>query len=108
MFPTLAQRLSSLKNYAPELDMVFATLFAGGAILGCRLMASLVSSNSAEFDGFVFLAAVYWIYSVVGYFTSRARSYRQWGTYLRRRCTPRSAIIATTVLAGLLGIAAAL
>jgi len=108
MFAAVAHRLQSLKKQTPELSLALATLFAGAFAFACRSLATAVASNPAELDGFVFLAAVYWIYSVVGYVATVPKRRQAAPKNLRRYSLHRAAIVATTVAAGLLGMVAAM
>lgn len=108
MFAAVAHRLQSLAKQTPELSLALATLLAGAFAFACRALAAAVASNPAELDGFVFLAAVYWIYSVVGYLASIPRRRQASRANPRRHAFHRAAIVATTVAAGLLGMVAAL
>jgi hypothetical protein len=103
-----AHRFHALAKQTPELSLALATLLAGAFAFACRSLAAVAASNPAELDGFVFLAAVYWIYSVVGYLATLPQRRRAAPAPPRRPSFHRAAIVATTVAAGLLGMVAAL
>jgi hypothetical protein len=53
-------------------SLALATLIAGIVIAACRWTTHVMSFDRAELDGIAFLAGIYWILSVVGYFVPRA------------------------------------
>lgn len=61
-------------NQGPDaiVSLVLATLVAGMIIVACRAITHVLSFDHAELDGVAFLAGIYWILSVIGYFVPRA------------------------------------
>lgn len=70
-------RTASLQERSPLLGLLVATLIAGGVIGACRVTTHLTSMHRTELDGIAFLGLVYWVISVIGYFTARANSARK-------------------------------
>ncbi|BBO33246.1 hypothetical protein [Lacipirellula parvula] len=105
---TSPQQISSPVQQSPERSLAIATAIACLIAVVCRLLARLISDHHAELDGFIFLAAIFWGYSAVGYFAAVAKQRRQRTANRRWGLAPiRSAIIAT-LGAGLLGAVVAL
>ena len=91
MFAYLAQRIALLRNESPERSLVVSTLFAAAIVMGCRSVVSFISHDPAELDGFIFLAGLYWIYSLVGYLATRSTPTRKSCATSRRAANPISA-----------------
>jgi hypothetical protein len=105
---TSNQPFSSPAHQSPERSLAIATAIACLVAVACRLLAKLISDHHAELDGFIFLAAIFWGYSAIGYFAAVAKQRRQRPASRRWGLAPiRSAIIAT-LGAGLLGAVVAL
>lgn len=77
MFAYIAQRIASLRNESPEQSLIISTLLVVAVVTGCRSLVKFISHDPAELDGFVFLAGLYWAYSVVGYVATRSKRRRQ-------------------------------
>lgn len=72
MIAASARRDSSPDNYSSFWSLAISTVFAVAFVLVCRSLASFISHDAAEPVGFIFVAALYWVSSLVGYFaTSR-------------------------------------
>ena len=76
MIARKTRRLASLRQQRPLLGLILATVIAGGIVGACRLTTHLTSLPRTELDGIAFLGLVYWVVSVVGYFTARASAAR--------------------------------
>lgn len=65
-----------LLNQGPyqNVSLALATLVAAVVIVACRVFTRLLEFDHAELDGIVFMAGIYWILSVIGYFVSRAKT----------------------------------
>ena len=91
MFAYVAQRIASLCNQSPERSLIVSTLFTAAVIAACRSLVSYISHDPAELDGFIFLAGLYWVYSVVGYAAVRSkRARKSVATSPRRAAAPIS------------------
>ena len=53
-------------------SLALATLIAIVVIVACRAITHVLELGHAELDGIAFLAGIYWILSVIGYFVPRA------------------------------------
>ena len=54
------------------ISLVLATLVAIAVIVACRTITQALELGHAELDGIAFLAGIYWILSLIGYFVPRA------------------------------------
>lgn len=70
-------RLASSQERSPLAGLVLATIIAGGIIGACRLTTHFTSMPRTELDGIAFLGLVYWVISVIGYFTTRTNAARK-------------------------------
>ena len=70
-------RLASSQERSPLLGLLLATIIAGGIIGACRLTTHFTSMPRTELDGIAFLGLVYWVISLIGYFTARANAERK-------------------------------
>jgi len=77
MFAYAARRITSLRSRSPAWSLAASTLFAAIVIVACRTLVRYISHDPAELDGFIFLAGLYWFYSVVGYVATRSKDRRQ-------------------------------
>lgn len=87
MFAYVAQRIASLCNQSPERSLIVSTLFTAAVIAACRSLVSYISHDPAELDGFIFLAGLYWVYSLVGYLGTRSKGTRKSVVNSPRRAT---------------------
>lgn len=55
----------------PGQSLALASLIACLVIGSCRLLTHALSFDAAELDGIAFLASLYWVLSVIGYFVQR-------------------------------------
>ena len=76
MIARKTRRLASLRERRPIWGLILATVIAGGIVGACRLTTHLTSLPHTELDGIAFLGLIYWVVSVVGYFTARASAAR--------------------------------
>ncbi len=65
MIAASARRDSSPDNYSSFWSLAISTVFAVAVVLVCRSLASFISHDAAELDGFIFVAALYWVTSLV-------------------------------------------
>jgi hypothetical protein len=88
MFTHKPRRLSPLNDRFSALSLAVATIVTCAVVGACRWLATILAIDSVELDGIVCIAVVYWVLSVVGYFTAssaRARKQRRSG---HRRAYP--------------------
>lgn len=77
MIAAPARSDSSPDNYSSFWSLAISTVFAVAVVLLCRSLASIISHDAAEHDGFIFVAALYWVSSLVGYFTTSRKVWRK-------------------------------
>lgn len=70
MIAASARSDSSPNNYSRFWSLAISTVFAVAVVLLCRSLVSFISHDAAELDGFIFVAALYWVSSLVGYFAT--------------------------------------
>ena len=89
MFTPSVKRIASHRRQSPKRGLLLPTLCTVAVILACRFLVCYISHDPAELDGFIFLAGLYWSYSVVGYIATRPKGRRQSSRIFPHRAVAR-------------------
>lgn len=67
-----SSRFSLNQGLDAIVSLALSTLVAAVVIVACRAITHVLELGHAELDGIAFLAGIYWILSLIGYFVPRA------------------------------------